>query len=281
MLEIAPGPGPWDDDKTWRKRARAALDRCGRSIADAVCPGHDLSEIDLTPLRLGHNSMSFRLENGQSHAFVKVFDSNGAPGQTLFWREKNALLALRKSGLVPRMIGWHDSHRLLILQHEVEIPLTESAPEVLAFDMGRWLAQMDAVAPFEPWQGTWHEYLTQFGGKLAVRRIESAVDALAHIPVAGLSLSRNTELPRFMRCADGRLLGTGFKRAVMRPRGWDFALLSAALPQMFPRYAVATQAALAEGFDQHHRGDLSAATLDDIAAILHCANLLTDTAKAS
>lgn len=272
------------NDGDWKARASSALSRFVTEIAEGLLPGHDSASMQFMPVKVGQRAMSLKVGLESATGFLKLFDGGDDQAAKAYDREKTTLLALGQTGLVPRIKGFCDAGRFVIMEF-VEA-LSTSDPNIgmykeeLAYRIGEWIAHFDQAVPVKAASGDWGGYLAKFGDALDIGQIKNADRVLANVPLCGLALARNDgALHNFMICPDGRIIGCDFEAAQMRPRGWDYMMTYQALLQRFPKGADAVLTAYSEGYAEAHQGALSVDELNDVARILYCAQALSGRAQ--
>lgn len=259
------------DTPEWQQRVEDALRPAGREVAAALGRLRSRIDVDVTLIKEGPGHLACRLTTGSRSLFAKLFDGS-APAGIAYGRERDALCALRNTGLVPQIRAHCDVCRWIVME-DFGPPVPPPSPTTLAGQIGRWVAGMEYAAPCAPASGNWLGYLRQIGYGPYLTEIPDAEDTLRRIPLCGLVLTRNDPaLRNFLNHPSGRLAGCDFDRASLRPRGWEFITLWSSLEELYPGDADAVLTAFAEGFARTHRGGLLVDELIVVASLLSCAN---------
>ncbi|MEX0284627.1 MAG: hypothetical protein AB3N23_08445 [Paracoccaceae bacterium] len=262
----------------WEARIRHILTTSGRAIADILVPNGRMEEIEASLIKMSDQSFCARLTLGSKTAFLKSYDGD-RPGTLLaFNRERDVLAAMKTSGLVPRLHIVSEAQRWLLME---EIPRRSSelsaylAPDDFGYRVGTWIAEFEAIAPFQAGAGNWLGYLQKLGLGPQVLRIENAADTLRQIPLCGSVIARNdATLHNYLLTPENRLIGCDFESASLKPRGWEYLMTWHSLMERYGDYAGDAIDALSDGFDKSHRGGLISDELNHVARILFLARFL-------
>ena len=261
--------------ENWKEDVMAALAGQERVIA-AFLEGEPLPDrIDVELVKANRTSVAARVIVG-SHIFIlKLFAQEGLQSEVFYQREKGALMALRGHSVVPRLLGYCDHRRFLMMQ---QVPALEqiAAQDMLgwegfAFEIGAWLGRLDRASPARPAHGNWASYLARYGDQLCLESAPVAQDILSRIPLCGQSLAQcDAALSNVVFRPDGSVIGVDFEQARFRPRGWDFAMYFISLVERMPDHAEDVLAALSDGFFNEHRGALLPEELCTVARLVLC-----------
>jgi len=271
------------DLKDWQEKVRDGLRGRFHAFARAIFGAPDAEKLVFSLIKYGPRATSLRVSEGETHVFLKLFDKTGeAPAA--YVRERSALIALRNSGLVPRLIGFDDEVCFVATEfvdgQPLDDPELKMSPIEQAYRLGEWTASLDCRSPARRASGTWLNYLSKFEDSLAFDVLGDVADILADVPLCGLAMSHgDAALHNFMLDADNQLIACDFEAARMRPRGWDFMMTYLALLTRYPDAGGNVVSAFADGFDHYHRGALITDELIRVARIIYCARALSDTGR--
>lgn len=270
--EMTADPRPAESG--WQQRVTQSLSVTGLDVAVALgCP-KTTRELTVGLVKEAPQHLSCRLNIGSRSGFYKQFDDGDKP-ESAYCRERDSLRALNHTTLVPRLLAYSDRYRW-ILTEDFGPPVPLPAPTVQGRQAGEWVADLEAAAPSERASGNWNSYLHKLGLGAALKAMPGACETLSKIPLCGLVLTRNdAALHNFLHHPSGRMVGCDFENATLRPRGWEFVSVWAALVERFTDDADAVLTAYADGFAKNHRGGLIVEELSAVARILACARLGT------
>ncbi|APX88347.1 hypothetical protein BV394_00215 [Brevirhabdus pacifica] len=264
-------------------KAEPVFRRWAEVIAGALTQGKPGKTLDFKLLKSSHTAVSYRAETGTERGFVKLFDPFSRAAREAYARERDALLMLRESGLVPRHIGHSDDDCMVLVDYvePAEDPLAgESRADCvkLARRCGAWLAEYEAIAPSRRQSGNWFDYLVAHDRYSQLLSLAQMQPWLQEIPLCGSILSRcDGSLSNFLFAADGSIAGCDFEQARFKPRGYDFAVTYLAFASRWPLHHEVALEAMADGFSSRHRGVLDPQELMAVARALFI--LEADTAR--
>lgn len=263
---------------SWQLRVRPKLESLGSVIAGVLAPGVQTKTLDVYPVKTSATKICYRVRVARSTGFLKLFDGDGPASTRAYERERDTLIAMSPSKLVPRLRAYSDPHKWLLMEDVsgVQSDIAAAYPAVvLARMIGAWIAAFETNAPCQSATGNWFNYLRKLGLGRHLDQIDDASSILSDIPLCGLVLSRNDPaLHNYLLRKNGRLLGCDFENATLRPRGWEYITTWQALMRRYPENVAEVTKSFSEGFGREHRGALIVNELNSIARILFCAQLL-------
>ncbi len=262
----------------WRERLQSAIgarmDLLARVVGGEDAPHHEI-RFDL--IKQGPRSICVLVEASGQSRFLKIFESQ--TGHKEYLREKQVILAMQSSRLVPKVYAFSDQCSFILTEVVGQSSATNrnlmADPKWVGRKVGEWVAKFDAAAPWGPACGNWYGYLSRFGTSLALSSIKDASDRLLKIPLYGLGLARNDPaLHNYLLTDQGALVGCDFEHATMRPRGWDYLITYQALIERFAEQATTALEAFSDAFAHFHKGALMMDELNSLARTLCCARAL-------
>ncbi len=237
MLDGIPTSGANAARQTWRHRVQNGLNGCLATLALALTRGKPVGSIQFDLVKASPRSVAVKIVVEGEAKFLKLFDGRAA--DQLFKSERDLLVMLRGSGVLPKIFAFSETHRFVVTEWAMEtfddLVLDRWGPMGFGLRLGDWLARYDAAAPYEPARGTWDDYVRETPMAPFVDKIPGARDVLSQIPLCGMGLSHNdAALHNFLVDHDHNMSRADFEMAGFRPRGWDYIFAQHAVMQRFP-----------------------------------------------
>jgi len=257
----------------WQDQVRLILTKDGNAVAQVLNAGEMTSSLVAHLIKSSGCRLCCRISTGKATGVIKIFGDEDLDDQYAFERERDVLIEMKDTGLVPRLKAYSDPNQWLLMEDVGNADAIHTfTPVEFARKLGVWIAEFEAVAPCQQASGNWLGYFRKLGLEGPLRAIDGAEETLAQTPLCGLVLSRNDPaLHNHLQRADGRLLGCDFEKSTLRPRGWDYVNTWQALVERFPDNVDDVLPAFYDGFDHAHRGGLIMAELNAVARIFFLA----------
>lgn len=268
------GARPWQD--RIEAALRGTLETFGAALEGGLGAGDGaaLDAVTFSLVKDGPRALGVAVvAAGRVCGHLKLFDGPG--GREAYKRERDMLVLMRETRLVPRLKLFCFARRFLLTEPAGR-PLGPAQLEAWGADefgymLGAWHARFEAAAPSERSGGTWADMVQDAGFARHLDTLPGAEARLRAIPVIGLTVAANdAALHNFLVDETEALRRCDFEAACFRPRGWDFLRARHAVMQRFPDRAAEILAGMAEGFAAHHRGGLRIGELTAVGDVLFC-----------